>query len=179
MHPFLQQTRTALSEELQGLNLAATQAHPRGDLASWSVQQVIEHLLATYSTCTTALDARLAKGRALESPLSLKARLWQWLIIDVGYFPPGRKSPEAVRPGVVLLAPQDGAALDESVRAALTKLDEALARVADVYPSQPVVTHIILGPLTVRQWRKFHRVHARHHAKQLARVKAAITHGLT
>jgi hypothetical protein len=177
MHPVLQQTYAALSRELEGLDLSATQAHPRGDASAWSVQQVIEHLLATYATCTASLDGRLAKGRPLESPLSFRLRFWQWVIIDVGYFPPGRKAPEPVRPGVVTLAAQDGAGLAQNVRAALSKLDAALDRVHAVYPSRPVVTHIVLGPLTVCQWRRFHRVHARHHAKQLIRVKAATASG--
>jgi hypothetical protein len=177
MHPVLQQAYAALSKELEGLDLSATQAHPRGDASAWSVQQVIEHLLATYATCTASLDGRLAKGRPLESPLSFRLRFWQWVIIDVGYFPPGRKAPEPVRPGVVTLAAQDGAGLAQNVRAALSKLDTALDRVQAVYPARPVVTHIVLGPLTVCQWRRFHRVHARHHAKQLVRVKAATTSG--
>jgi hypothetical protein len=174
MHPLFEQIHTTLSKELRGLDVAATQAHPRGEIASWNVQQVIEHLLATYSTNTASLDARIAKGRALETPVPLKARVSQWVLIDCGYFPPGRKAPEAVCPGVVSMAPQDGAGLEEAVRAALAKLDAALDRVAAVYPSQPVATHLVLGPLTVRQWRKFHRVHGCHHAKQLARIKAVI-----
>lgn len=173
MHPVLKQTYAVLSGELKGLSLAATQAHPGGDTDLWNVQQVIQHLLATYTTCTAALEGRIAKGRPLESPLSMRARVWQFALIDAGYFPPGRKAPEPVRPSVFALAPLDGAGLDEAVSSALTKLDDALNRVAAVYPSQMVVTHMVLGPLTVRQWRKFHRVHARHHAKQLARVKAA------
>lgn len=173
MHPTLHQTRTALAEQLRDLDLAATQAHPRGEPASWNAQQIVEHLLATYDICTASLDARLVKGRALETPVPWKARLAQWLTIDIGYFPRGRKAPEAVRPDDISATPQDGAGLNESVRIALTKLDEALDRVAVVYPSQPVSTHIVLGPLTVRQWRKFHRVHGRHHAKQLARVKGS------
>ncbi len=175
MHPVLKQTHTALSEELKGLSLPATQTHPGGDTEAWNVQQVIQHLLATYGTCTASLEGRLAKGRPLESPLSFKARVWQWVLIDAGYFPPGRKAPEPVLPSVVSLAPLDGAGLERTVGETLSKLDDVLNRVEAVYPSQTVVTHIRLGPLTVRQWRKFHRVHARHHAKQIARVKAATT----
>ena len=173
MHPLLQQTHSALSEQLRGLDLTETQLHPPGTPEAWNVQQVIEHLLATYSLCTASLDSRLAKGRALETPISFRGRMAQWLLTDVGYFPPGRKAPEPVRPGVVQLMPQDGAALEECVRVALTKLDETLDRVAAVYPSQPVSTHLVLGPLTVRQWRRFHLVHGKHHAKQLARVKVS------
>jgi hypothetical protein len=34
-----------------------------------------------------------------------------------------------------------------------------------------VLDHPILGPLTVAQWRKFHWVHGRHHAKQIERLR--------
>lgn len=172
MDRVLEQAYEAISEQLRGFDSATAARHPAGDENAWSARQVIEHLLATYATCTAALDARIAKGRPLETKRSFKERVMQWLIIDVGYFPPGRKAPEAVRPGKVSLGAQDGAAMDGEVRAALLRLDEALCRVAAVYPSGLVVTHFVLGPLSVRQWRKFHHVHARHHAKQLRRVKA-------
>jgi len=34
-----------------------------------------------------------------------------------------------------------------------------------------LLDHPILGPLTAEQWRKFHWVHGRHHAKQILRLK--------
>jgi hypothetical protein len=30
-----------------------------------------------------------------------------------------------------------------------------------------ILDHPVLGPLTVEQWRKFHWIHGRHHAKQI------------
>jgi hypothetical protein len=30
-----------------------------------------------------------------------------------------------------------------------------------------ILDHPILGPLTAEQWRKFHWVHGRHHARQI------------
>jgi hypothetical protein len=174
MHPVLEQTYSVLSDQLNGLDVAATQMRPVGDALTWNIQEVLEHLLATYLVCWTSLEERLAKARPLVCERFFPTRLRQWLVIDLGYFPPGRKAPEAVLPRVVSLAPQEGAGLQEAARAAISTLDEALERVYAVYPSEPVVTHMVLGPLTVRQWRKFHRVHARHHAKQMARVRAAI-----
>jgi hypothetical protein len=32
---------------------------------------------------------------------------------------------------------------------------------------------MILGPLTIRQWRKFHLIHGRHHIKQIRAIRAA------
>jgi hypothetical protein len=38
---------------------------------------------------------------------------------------------------------------------------------------KPIAEHPILGPLTAREWRKFHWVHGRHHARQIIRLKNA------
>jgi hypothetical protein len=34
-----------------------------------------------------------------------------------------------------------------------------------------VLDHPVLGPLTARQWRKFHWVHGRHHVKQIQKLR--------
>jgi hypothetical protein len=34
-----------------------------------------------------------------------------------------------------------------------------------------VLDHPILGPLTGRQWRKFHWVHGQHHLKQIHKLR--------
>jgi hypothetical protein len=34
-----------------------------------------------------------------------------------------------------------------------------------------VLDHLILGPLTAAQWRKFHWIHGRHHVKQILRLR--------
>jgi hypothetical protein len=31
---------------------------------------------------------------------------------------------------------------------------------------------VVLGPLTIPQWRRFHLVHTQHHMKQVARLRA-------
>jgi hypothetical protein len=36
-----------------------------------------------------------------------------------------------------------------------------------------IAEHPILGPLTADEWRKFHWVHGRHHARQIIRLKKA------
>jgi hypothetical protein len=43
-------------------------------------------------------------------------------------------------------------------------LDEAELRFG---PSVPLMDHPVLGPLTIDQWRTFHWVHTRHHARQI------------
>ncbi|HEY1994272.1 MAG TPA: DUF1569 domain-containing protein, partial [Edaphobacter sp.] len=51
--------------------------------------------------------------------------------------------------------------------ATLAAMDRTLNRIEPQSKGAPVLTHFLLGPLNVRQWRRFHRVHARHHARQI------------
>jgi hypothetical protein len=37
--------------------------------------------------------------------------------------------------------------------------------------STRILDHPVLGPLTARQWRKFHLAHAQHHVKQILRLR--------
>ena len=47
-------------------------------------------------------------------------------------------------------------------------MDEAIAQCEQRYGSRAMVLdHPVLGPLTARQWRKFHLAHGRHHVKQI------------
>jgi DNA-binding transcriptional regulator YdaS (Cro superfamily) len=45
-----------------------------------------------------------------------------------------------------------------------------LNRIEPQSKNAPVLTHFQLGPMSVRQWRRFHRVHARHHVPQIERA---------
>ena len=38
-----------------------------------------------------------------------------------------------------------------------------------------VLDHPVLGPLTAKQWRKFHLIHGRHHVRQISRLKATMS----
>ena len=69
------------------------------------------------------------------------------------------------------VTPRDGAGL-ESLRQfndALVAMDATLADAEKRFGSRvKVLDHPILGPLTAKEWRRFHRTHARHHLKQIA-----------
>ena len=51
-------------------------------------------------------------------------------------------------------------------------MDKLIAQCEAQYGARnKVLDHPILGPLTARQWRKFHWVHGRHHMKQISRLR--------
>jgi hypothetical protein len=88
-------------------------------------------------------------------------------VTELGFFPKGRKSPDQVRPRgmsaekvVAEIGPQ------------IAAMDRIIAQCEERYGSRiKVLDHPVLGPLTARQWRKFHLAHGRHHMKQISRLK--------
>ena len=93
---------------------------------------------------------------------------WQRLIvIQVGYFPPGRKSPQRVLPRGTP-AEQVKAEILQNVSRMDSVIHECETRFGR---RQLLADHPVLGPLTASEWRKFHLVHGKHHAKQIRRLK--------
>ena len=66
--------------------------------------------------------------------------------------------------------PLTGEELIARFSATLAAMDDVLNQIEPQAKDAPVMTHFLLGPLNVRQWRRFHRTHARHHAAQIARA---------
>jgi hypothetical protein len=66
--------------------------------------------------------------------------------------------------------PLTGDELIARFSATLAAMDEVLNRIEPQAKDAPVLTHFLLGPLSVRQWRRFHRAHARHHTAQIERA---------
>jgi hypothetical protein len=94
----------------------------------------------------------------------------QLAVCECGYFPKSRKAPLGVQPGATNDEPLSGDQLIIRFTIALAAMDLTLNRIEARSKNAPVLTHFLLGPLNVRQWRRFHRVHARHHVTQLTRA---------
>jgi hypothetical protein len=92
------------------------------------------------------------------------------LLLDIGYFPPGRQAPERVVPRGM---PADE--VRQGIFAEIEKMAAKLGQCEGKFGARTkILDHPILGPLTAEQWRKFHWVHGRLHAKQIrARVGKA------
>jgi hypothetical protein len=60
--------------------------------------QVLEHLFLTYHNTNKGLDKCLEKGTPLGTRATLRHRLGTLLIVNLTYFPPGRKTPERAAP---------------------------------------------------------------------------------
>jgi hypothetical protein len=170
VHPTLDQIRELLAAPLAGCSAEQLIQHPSNDARRWNARQVIEHLSATWRSTTNGIEDRLRKGRPLLTRASFKQRCMQFAVCECGFFPTGRKAPPAVQPD----GPSDELLRSDALIAhfttTLAAMDSMLNRIEPQSKNAPVLTHFRLGPLSVQRWRRFHRVHARHHVAQIERA---------
>jgi hypothetical protein len=170
MHPVLKQTRDLLATPLAGCSPEQLAQHPGNDPARWNAWQIADHLAATWRSTTRGLEDRLQKARPLKSRPNLQQRLRQITVLSLGFFPTKGEAPRMALPSAAPPEPLTGDQLVEHLTAALSAMDALLVRLESDYNGSPVLTHQAFGPLSVSGWRRFHRVHARHHAPQIERA---------
>ena len=170
VHPLLDQTRELLAAPLAGCSAEQVGRHPGGDPMRWSAQQIIEHLSATWRSTANGIEDRLQKDRPLRTRPTLAQRCKQLAVCECGFLPRRRKAPPAVLPSQPDAEPLSGDELIARLTATLAAMDRVLNRIEPQAKGAPALTHFLLGPMNVRQWRRFHRVHARHHIKQIERA---------
>ena len=170
MHDDLRRLDTEVTKALQGLDVHHTQATPLAHPEKWSIQQIVEHLLNTYRSSIPAIQARVEKRSGSRARPTLRQKIGQLLILKLGIFPRGRQAPAAVAPTQPLTV-QSGDELASRVSAELRKLNDVTARGQHIFGDRRAVSHIILGPLSMKQWRRFHLIHGLHHIKQIRGIR--------
>lgn len=166
MSPELEQIRRE-AERLTNELSQADWRHAPPD--KWSCAQIFEHLLLSYTATTKETQKAMQMGKPLGGRPSLRDRIGTFYVTHLGLLPSGRTAPEYT-------TPRSGGL--ESLRRfndALVAMDAMLADAEKRFGNRVrLLDHPVLGPLTAKQWRRFHLVHARHHLKQVAeRVKQA------
>ena len=164
MHPTTEHIRKVLTSVTQGMAGDDWSRRPEG---KWSAAEVLEHLSLTYSGTARAMQKALDAGSPTATPLRLKQKLAIWWVTDLGRFPEGRKSPLQVYPK----GECTGAAALVTTLENLEKMDAAIAECERKFGPVRISDHPVLGALNAQQWRKFHSVHARHHAVQIERLR--------
>ncbi len=159
-----------LRRALQAIELAtaglASDAFATAPAGRWNSAQILEHLGKAYSRTAYILEKCLADDEPKGRPASWRQRLFTTLIVEVGYFPTGVKAPDMTIPEGL-----SGSDALLAARQGLIALDQAASRCAARFgPRVLVANHPLLGGFTVRQWRRFHWAHTRHHVKQIARL---------
>jgi hypothetical protein len=160
MDSYLEQLRQELEDTMSVTRADGIVNDPAG---KWTPTQVLEHLFLTYHNTNKGLAKCLEQGMPLGTRASLRHRLSTLLVVHAAYFPKGRKSPERAVPR--------GMAADVVRRAILPEIRQMEAGLAECErrfgTRARILDHPVLGPLSVGEWRKFHWVHGKHHARQI------------
>ncbi len=172
MDPILTKLHNEIANSLDGLDSAQTQLTPPTSTDKWSIQQIVQHLCLTYAFTETAFDARLAKGAPTRAKPTLQQRLGQYFLTTLGIFPSGREAPPRVAPPQIV-SPVCGSNLAQYSGEHLARLDKLFNQAEALFGPGRCISHMILGPLSIHQWRRFHLVHGRHHLKQIRAIRSA------
>ena len=157
----LARLRRQLEDAIDGMTDSTLAQAPAG---KWNSAQILEHLFLTYKNTNRGLAKCLETGAPLvRTPATLKQRLGKLVVVNLGYMPAGAKAPERVMPQGT--PPEE---VRQTIFAEIQKMESGLNDCERRFgASTPIMDHPILGPLTANQWRKFHWVHGRHHARQI------------
>ena len=160
MDSYLERLRQAIASATSDMTAEELTRHPEG---KWSAAEVLEHLYLTYTGTQKAFERCLKAGKPLAGVPTLKQRVAATAVTELGYFPKGRKSPDQVFPRGL-----SGEKMVAEIGPQIDAMDKIIAQCEERYGSRVrVLDHPTLGPLTARQWRKFHLAHGRHHVKQI------------
>jgi hypothetical protein len=164
MDGYLKRLQETIRSVTDGMTQEALTQHPPG---KWSVAEILEHLYLSYTGTCKGFTRCLEAGKPLASEPMFKQRLRIMQVIELGYLPNGRKAPDRVRPR--------GMPVETVMREICPQL-EAMDKLIGESEARygvgvRVMDHPLIGPLTARQWRKFHWVHGCHHMKQIVRLK--------
>jgi len=166
MDSYLQRLHAAITSATAGMTAEQLRRHPEG---KWCAGEILEHLYYTYTGTIKGMQLCLEAGKPQARTLTLKERLQVFWVIEAGLFPEGRTAPERTRPRGL-----SAEEVSQQIGPTIVAMDEVIAQCEARFGKRTLVRdHPILGPLTCRQWRKFHWVHGQHHMKQIARLRQA------
>jgi hypothetical protein len=160
MNSYLERLRQELEDAIGGASASGLAQAPAG---KWNSAQILEHLFLTYRMNIYGTAKCLEQGAPRATRATLKDRVATLIVVNLGYFPAGRKGPERSMPRRMPPEEVQQAIVPELQRMALG-LDDCERRFGT---RTKIMDHPFLGPLTADEWRKFHWVHGRHHARQI------------
>ena len=95
MHPSLDRCLAIVLDATKG---GGDECRTRRDPAKWSVVEIVEHLTRAYSGTAKGFERCLEKGAPLATSATLKQKLTQFALINLGFFPEGRQAPKFIIP---------------------------------------------------------------------------------
>lgn len=129
----------------------------------WSASLILEHLLLTFTATTKGLLKTMQAGEPFCREATLRDRAGRFYVLHLGKVPSGMKAAKNITPKQGL--PGDNL---RAFNDALVAMNAILSDAERRFGKQTrVLEHPMLGPLTAEEWRRFHRVHAEHHFRQI------------
>jgi hypothetical protein len=170
MDAYLQRLQQAIQSATQGMTGEDLRRHREG---KWCTGEILEHLYLTYTGTTKAFERCLQAGQPQVRPRVLRDRARTIVVLGLGHMPKGRQSPKHAVPRG--MAPEQVA---REIGPRISAMAEVIAQCESRFGKRNrLLDHPVLGPLTGRQWRKFHWVHGRHHVKQIQDLKGMLDGG--
>ena len=172
MHPSIERIERELTAATEWMR---PEDWLQGAPGKWSAAQIAEHLTLAFSGTSNVMRQAIAQGSPSGNKIVVWQRLAAFLIIEVGYFPPGRKAPAQVEPNADRAGSRAAAEILPALWESLRAMDASIQASEERFgASTPLCAHPILGALSAARWRKFHVVHALHHARQLAALRSLV-----
>jgi hypothetical protein len=138
----------------------------------WSASLILEHLLLTFTATTRGLLKTMEAGEPFCREATWKDSLARFYVLRLGRVPHGLKATKNLTPKLGLHG--DGLrAFNDALVAMNTTLNDAERRFGK---RTRILDHPRLGPLTAEEWRRFHRVHAEHHFRQIIARRQTLQH---
>jgi hypothetical protein len=168
MDSHLEELKRAVESAAEGLSSEQLSWHPAG---KWCAAEVLEHLYLTYSGTIKGFARVMQGGKVPASGApSMRHRLRTLVVVGFGHMPEGRQAPTTTLPRGLPVE-----TVQSEVGAKILEMDAIIAQCEARFGRRVrLLDHPILGPLTATQWRRFHLVHGRHHAKQILRLRESM-----
>jgi hypothetical protein len=164
MDAYLESLQRAIASATGGMSPSDLTRHPEG---KWSTAEVLEHLYLTYTSTVKGFERCLQAGAPQVNSPTPKQRLTAALVVGAGLMLGRREAPPYTRPRGM----RPERVLPE-IEVQIAAMDAIIAQCEALYGKRvKLLNHSVLGPLTGKQWRKFHWVHGRHHIKQILRLR--------
>jgi hypothetical protein len=135
----------------------------------WCAAQIVHHLAIGIDGSGRTFESRRSKPPMRRRPRPVLQRLAQFVYLEVGWIPSGRRAPAvteaAERP--------DAGAVERQLRDGVARF---LALAHELLPARRddlFVKHPAFGDLTLPEWLRFHVRHCAHHAKQIRALLAS------
>jgi hypothetical protein len=154
-----------LAELISPLPLDEAQIAPLPGQGRWCAQQIMEHLILTYDVTTDSVTRQLKSGRVPRTRRNFLSFFLRMQTIGLGYMPNGVPAMRAVRP--TAYTPASGETIAKRFLQSAEAMDAALVAARKKFGIQACGEHPFFGVMRVDEWRRYHAVHAEHHAAQL------------